>query len=34
MKKLDEDLMCWIYITTSNPDVNPEYYEALFEELK
>ncbi len=30
MRKLDDDLVCWIYVTTSEPDRTPEYYEALF----
>ncbi len=34
MKKIDDDLMCWIYVTTSDPERTPEYYESLFEEIK
>ncbi|WP_303804222.1 glycoside hydrolase family 3 C-terminal domain-containing protein, partial [Ruminococcus flavefaciens] len=30
MKKLDDDLMCWIYTSTCLPERTPEYYEALF----
>ena len=30
VKKLDDELMCWIYVTTTVPDRTPEYYEALF----
>lgn len=30
MKKLDDDLMCWVYVTTSDPERTPEYYEKLF----
>ena len=30
-KKLDDKLMCWIYITTCLPERTPEYYEALFD---
>ena len=30
MKKLDDDLMCWVYVSTCLPDRTPEYYEALF----
>ena len=29
-KKLDDDLMCWVYVTTSDPERTPEYYEKLF----
>ena len=34
MKKIDNDLMCWIYVTTSESDRTPEYYESLFEDIK
>ena len=34
MKKIDNDMMCWVYVTTSESDRTPEYYESLFEELK
>ena len=34
MKKIDNDMMCWIYVTTSESDRTPEYYESLFEEIK
>ncbi|MBP3268521.1 MAG: beta-N-acetylhexosaminidase, partial [Ruminococcus sp.] len=34
MKKIDNDMMCWIYVTTSDPERTPEYYESLFEEIK
>ncbi len=30
IKKLDDDLICWIYVTTCLPDRTPEYYESLF----
>ena len=30
MRKLDDDLVCWIYVTTSEQGRTPEYYEALF----
>ncbi len=30
LKKLDDDLICGIYVTTSEQDRTPEYYEALF----
>ena len=30
MKKLDDDLICFIYTTTSEQGRTPEYYEALF----
>ena len=29
-KKLDDDLMCGIYVRTNDPDRTPEYYEKLF----
>ena len=31
MKKLDDDLICWVYVTTGLSDRTPEYYEALFD---
>ncbi len=34
VKKLDDDLMCWIYVTSSLPDRTPEYFESLFEDIK
>ncbi|HOC34574.1 MAG TPA: glycoside hydrolase family 3 protein [Ruminococcus flavefaciens] len=34
MKKIDNDMMCWVYVTTSESDRTPEYYESLFEEIK
>jgi beta-glucosidase len=30
LKKLDDDLMCGIYVTTAEPARTPEYYEKLF----
>ena len=30
MRKIDDDLVCWIYVTTSENGRTPEYYEALF----
>ena len=29
-RKLDDDLMCGIYVRTNDPDRTPEYYEKLF----
>ena len=34
MKKIDNDMMCWIYVTTSEQGRTPEYYESLFEDIK
>ncbi|MCR4639058.1 glycoside hydrolase family 3 protein [Ruminococcus sp.] len=34
MKKLDDDLMCWVYVSTCLPERTPEYYESLFEDIK
>ncbi|WP_051530608.1 glycoside hydrolase family 3 protein [Ruminococcus flavefaciens] len=34
MRKLDDDLVCWIYVTTSEQGRTPEYYESLFEDIK
>ncbi len=31
IRKLDDDLICWIYATTNISERTPEYYEALFE---
>ena len=31
MEKLDDDLVCWVYATTSEQGRTPEYYESLFE---
>ncbi len=31
MKKLDDNLMCGIFVTTCLPERTPEYYEALFD---
>ncbi|WP_295094478.1 glycoside hydrolase family 3 protein [Ruminococcus sp.] len=33
IRKLDDDLLYWIYYTSSEPDKTPEYYESLFEEI-
>ena len=34
MKKIDNDMMCWVYVTTSEQGRTPEYYESLFEDIK
>ena len=34
VRKLDDDLVCWIFYSTNDPEKTPEYYESLFEELK
>ena len=34
MRKLDDNLFCWLYFYSCDPEKTPEYYESLFEELK
>lgn len=29
MRKLDDDLICWIYFSSNDPEKTPEYYEAM-----
>ncbi len=34
VRKLDDDLLCWIYYSSNDPGKTPGYYDSLFEEIK
>ena len=34
MRKIDDDIMCFLHYTSNEPEKTPEYYESLFEEIK
>ncbi|MBR6986125.1 MAG: beta-N-acetylhexosaminidase, partial [Ruminococcus sp.] len=34
MRKVDDDIMCFLHYTSNEPEKTPEYYESLFEEIK